>query len=131
MKLHIALATLALFAAGSAPDRRRIVQIAHLWGGEACSDSALAVYADAVSAGHSATKNLFFDVADAAAVAGGNEETLRSIGHPAPREAWAMFRTRIPLTDEELRTIASNVAPYLRKKKSSPPLKLDSTFYLH
>jgi predicted TIM-barrel fold metal-dependent hydrolase len=111
------------------------IQIAHLWGGEAFSDSALAVYADAVSAGHPATKNLYFDVADAAAVAGGNAETLRTIvqrirqiglrrilygsdavgvGHPAPREAWAAFRTQVPFTDEELKVIANNVAPYLR-----------------
>jgi hypothetical protein len=30
-----------------------------------------------------------------------------------PREGWAAFR-RLPLTNEEFRTIATNVAPYLR-----------------
>lgn len=111
------------------------VQIAHLWGGEGFSDPALAVYAEAVSAGHPAAKNLYFDVADAALVAGGSEETLRAIamrmrqiglrrilygsdaamaGHPTPREAWAAFRTELPLTEDEVAIIASNVAPYLR-----------------
>ena len=111
------------------------VQIAHLWGGENFSDAALGGYADAVSAGHPATKNLYFDLADAALVAGGSKETLETIatrirqigprrilygsdaamaGHPAPREAWAAFRTELPLTAEELGIIANNVAPYLR-----------------
>lgn len=30
-----------------------------------------------------------------------------------PREAWAAFR-QLPLTDEEFRTIAADVTPYLR-----------------
>jgi len=29
-------------------------------------------------------------------------------------EAWERVRTQLPLTDEELRQLASNVAPYLR-----------------
>ena len=111
------------------------VQIAHLWGGEAFSDAALGGYADAVSAGHPAARNLYFDVSDAALVAGGSQETLQTIakrirqigpqrilygsdaamvGHPTPRDAWAAFRTEVPLTGEEIRIIASNVAPYLR-----------------
>lgn len=109
------------------------VQIAHLWGGEAFSDSALAVYAEAVAGGHPATKNLYFDVAEAAMVSGGDEEILRTMarrirqigparilygsdsGHQSPSEGWEMFRARVPLTDEELRTIAGNVLPYLRE----------------
>ena len=111
------------------------VQIAHLWGGEAFSDSALAAYADAVSAGRPATKNLYFDVAEAVLVAGASEETLRTIAQRirqigprrilygtdgpvpealSPREGWDAFRTKLPLTEEDLRTIAENVAPYLR-----------------
>lgn len=111
------------------------VQIAHLWGGENFSDAALGGYADAVSAGHPATKNLYFDVSDAALVAGGSKEMLQTIAtrirqigpqrilygsdaamvaHPAPREAWAAFRTDLPLSDEEIAIIANNVAPYLR-----------------
>lgn len=109
------------------------VQIAHLWGGGAFSEPALAAFAEAVSSGHPATKNLYFDISDAALVAGGSEETLRTIAqrirqigvkrilygsdaagtHPPPHEAWAMFRKDIPLTEEEFRIIADNVLPYL------------------
>lgn len=117
----------------AAPDV--VVQIAHLWGGEGFSAPALEVYADAVARGHPSTRNLYFDVSDAAAVAGGSQETLRTLAarirqigldrilygsdavglsHPAPREAWAQFRRDFPLTDEEFRIIASNVAPYMR-----------------
>ena len=35
-------------------------------------------------------------------------------GRPTPLQAWATFRRRMPLTDEELSQIARNVAPYLR-----------------
>jgi predicted TIM-barrel fold metal-dependent hydrolase len=111
------------------------VQIAHLWGGEGFSDDALAAYADAVSGGHPAAKNLYFDLADAALVAGGSQEILQTLatrirqigperilygsdaamrGHPTPGEAWTAFRTAMPLTEEELRIIANNMAPYLR-----------------
>lgn len=111
------------------------VQIAHLWGGGTLSSDALAVYAEAVAAGERSTRNLYFDVSDAAAVAGGSPQRLREIAsrmrqiglarilygsdavglyHPAPREAWAEFRANLPLTAEELAAIADNVAPYLR-----------------
>jgi predicted TIM-barrel fold metal-dependent hydrolase len=111
------------------------VQIAHLWGGEAFSDAALAVYADAVSASDPRTRNLYFDVAEAALVARGSDETLRTIAARirqigprrilygsdgpvpealAPSAAWTEFRTKVPLTEEELRIIASNLAPYMR-----------------
>ena len=36
-----------------------------------------------------------------------------TVGNLPPREAWVAFR-QLPLTDEEFRTIAANVAPYLR-----------------
>jgi predicted TIM-barrel fold metal-dependent hydrolase len=112
-----------------------VVQIAHLWGGGGYSESALAGYADAVTSRHPGTKNLYFDVSDAALVAEGSSEILNAIaarirqigprrvlygsdavgvGHPPPREAWAAFRTQIPLTEEEFRIIAGNLAPYLR-----------------
>jgi predicted TIM-barrel fold metal-dependent hydrolase len=111
------------------------VQIAHLWGGENVSDDALAAYAEAVSKGHPAARNLYFDLADAALVAGNSEEILQKLamrirqigperilygsdgalaGHPTPGEAWTAFRTSLPLTAEELGIIANNVAPYLR-----------------
>jgi predicted TIM-barrel fold metal-dependent hydrolase len=119
----------------AAPDV--VVQIAHLWGGEGFSDEALAVYADAVSSGDPRTKNLYFDVAEAALVARGQTETLRTIARRihqigvtrvlfgsdgpvpealAPREAWRDFRTNVPLTEAEIAAIAGNVAPYLPKQ---------------
>jgi len=111
-----------------------VVQIAHLWGGGGYAESALAAYADAVTSRHPATKNLYFDVSDAALVAKGSPEILNAIAarirqigpgrvlygsdaggsHPPPREAWAAFRTQVPLTDEEFQVIAGNRAPYLR-----------------
>lgn len=36
------------------------------------------------------------------------------LGPPAARQSWLTFRTTVPLTDEEFRTIAGNVAPYFR-----------------
>jgi predicted TIM-barrel fold metal-dependent hydrolase len=41
------------------------IQIAHLWGGENYSRSALAVYAAAVASGDPVTRNLYFDVSGA------------------------------------------------------------------
>jgi predicted TIM-barrel fold metal-dependent hydrolase len=118
----------------AAPDV--VVQIAHLWGGEGFSDSALAAYAEAVAAGHPATKRLYFDVSDAVLVAGGSADMLKTLAqrirqigvqrilygsdaamnrHPTPQEAWKAFRAEMPLTDEEFAAIAGNVAPYLRR----------------
>ena len=112
------------------------VQIAHLWGGEAFSESALVAYADAVSAHLPATKNLYFDLAEVELVLRGQDETVRKRavtlmrqiglgrilwGSDGPRfggapssGAWAASRTVIPLTEDEFNTIAGNAAPYLR-----------------
>lgn len=111
------------------------VQIAHLWGGEAFSESALTVYADAVSAKQPATKNLYFDLTELELVLRGQEESLKKVaalmrriglrrvlwGSDGPRfgdapssEAWKAFRAALPLTQSEFKTIAGNVAPYLR-----------------
>lgn len=110
------------------------VIIAHLWGGGAVSEPALAVYADAVSSGHPAAKNLYFELAQASLVAGSGElyemlaRRIRQIGlnrvyygsdgqfgGASPRAVWSHFRTNVPLTDDELRVIASNVAPLVRR----------------
>ena len=48
------------------------VQIAHLWGGEDFSAAALEYYAEAVAKGLRVTRNLYFDVAEVAFVAGGS-----------------------------------------------------------
>jgi predicted TIM-barrel fold metal-dependent hydrolase len=114
----------------AAPDV--MVQIAHMAGGGRSTDTALSVFADAIAEGDPRTKNLLFDLAT---LTGGQSdenlvrdaERIRQIGldrivygtdtsppHPAPREAWNLLRTRLPLTSEEFRRIAGNVAPYLR-----------------
>ena len=106
------------------------VIIAHLWGGAGYVDEALAAYAEAISTNHPATNNLYFDVAQIAMVEGKSEENLRKIadrmrqigmsrmlygsdgpwgnGMP-PGEVWKDFQARMPLTQGELRLIASNV----------------------
>ena len=110
------------------------VQIAHLWGGEALSEPALGVYADAVASGDARFRNLYFDVAELALVVTDKAalqriaDRMRQMGMSRilygsdapeteakpPREAWALFRGALPLTDAELRAIAENVAPYLK-----------------
>jgi len=108
------------------------IQIAHMAGGGRSTDSALAVFADAIAAGDTRTKNLYFDVATL--TAGQSKEGLqkdamrmRQIGlkrilygtdtsppHPPARISWGNFKGLMPLTDAEFRTIAGNVAPYMR-----------------
>jgi predicted TIM-barrel fold metal-dependent hydrolase len=107
------------------------VQIAHFaGGGPGYTDEALEVYAEAIAAGDPRTKNLYFDIATVAD--GQNDEVLRTfakrirqvgphrvlygtdLAPPPARHSWLTFRTTVPLTDEEMRTIAGNVAPYLR-----------------
>jgi len=107
------------------------VQIAHFaGGGPGYTDEALAVYADAIAAGDPRTKNLYFDVATVADEQ--SAETLKTfarrirqvglqrvlfgtdLGPPMPRQSWLIFRTTVPLTDDEFKTIAGNVAPYFR-----------------
>jgi predicted TIM-barrel fold metal-dependent hydrolase len=108
------------------------VTVAHLWGGGNYSAEALAAYAEAVSSGDPATRNLSFDVAEVWIGRGSPEERetivqrMRQIGlerllygsdagKGTPRAAWEAFRQALPLTEEEFRTLANNVAPYLRE----------------
>jgi predicted TIM-barrel fold metal-dependent hydrolase len=117
----------------SAPDVP--VQIAHLAGGGGySSDDALAVFAEALAARDPRVRHVYFDIATDVTEST-PDATLRVItarlrqigldrilfgadtpidGRPAPLQAWATFRRRIPLSNDELRVIASNVAPYLR-----------------
>ncbi len=111
------------------------VQIAHLWGGNEFRPAALAVYADAVTAGDPRTRNLYFDLTEIEPGAGGSREAMQEIARrlrqiglervlygsdatsadaPPPVLRWARLRARLPLTDDELRVIADNVAPYMR-----------------
>jgi hypothetical protein len=96
--------------------------------------SALVAYADAVSARHRATKNLYFDVTQLALILRGRREVLERMatlirqigvgrilygsdgpifGNEQPAEAWATFRRELPLTGDEFKTIANNIAPYI------------------
>ena len=107
------------------------VQIAHFaGGGPGYTDEALEVYAEAIAAKDPRTKNLYFDFATVAD--GQPKEVLQKfaerirqvgpgrvlygtdLGPPAARQSWMNFRMTVPLTDEEFKTIAGNVAPYFR-----------------
>lgn len=112
------------------------IQIAHMGSGGffrlGAPDEALKVFADAAAAGSPLMKNLFFDVTGSVygTQTAGSLDTLavrmRAIGLKrilfgsdlpffpleAPGPAWARFRRLMPLTNEELRVIAGNVAPY-------------------
>lgn len=110
------------------------VQIAHLSasGPGYHSDDALEVYANAAVAGDPRMKNVYFDVASMV-LESTPQETLDLVakrirqlgvkrilfgsdrsanGNEPPKKAWAAF-LRLPLTEEEFRTISGNVAPYV------------------
>jgi predicted TIM-barrel fold metal-dependent hydrolase len=121
----------------AAPDV--VVQIAHLWGGNQFVPSALTVFANAVAAGDPRTKNLYFDLTEiepAAAITNNPEKTMQEIARfirqiglkrilygsdaaatsdaPPTSLRWARLRSKLPLTNKELRVVANNVAPYMR-----------------
>ncbi|MPZ21424.1 MAG: amidohydrolase family protein [Luteitalea sp.] len=127
-----AAAFLELFEA--APDMP--VQVGHLAGAGGYDDpqvdEALEVFVDAIAAADVRTKNLFFDVSGVAGLGdwmGKAHEIaarLRQLGLERllygsdgtadllrPRDAWAAF-SKLPLSAEEFRVIATNVAPYMR-----------------
>ena len=115
------------------------VQIAHLCGSagyrdrDSTVDAAMEVFADAIEKHDPRTRRLWFDVTTVVDSSTTSEEAalivhrIRQVGvgrvlygsdahargNLAPREGWAMFR-RLPLTDAEFRTIANNVAPFMR-----------------
>lgn len=112
------------------------IQIAHLAGagryGDPLVDQALSVFVDAIEKGDPRTRHLWFDVTSVAAGTPSPEHMeqiaarIRQLGvnrvlygsdaavpTNTPREGWAAFK-RLPLSEEEFRTIATNVAPYLR-----------------
>jgi predicted TIM-barrel fold metal-dependent hydrolase len=111
--------------AAAAPDVP--VVVAHLWGGGPASEEALAVYAK--------QPNLWFETSGAVNVGASREELakiaarMREIGlkrflfgsdGPDYLDAgelgnvWPQMHQRLPLTEEELAVIGSNVAPFLR-----------------
>jgi predicted TIM-barrel fold metal-dependent hydrolase/DNA-binding beta-propeller fold protein YncE len=125
------------------------VQIAHLAGAggydDPTTDQALAVFVEAVARGDPRVQHVYYDVTTAV----GRGPTIRAnqgaliarrlrelgiqrvlFGSDAaaapnlpPREAWRLF-TQLPLTQEELATIAGNVPPYL--SAATPPSAIQS-----
>ena len=114
------------------------VQVAHLAGtgpgyDDPAAHEAMEVLAQAVERDDARTRRLWFDVTTVADRNISTEDAnrlarrLRQVGlervlygsdaavgdNLRPREGWAAFR-RLPLSDEELARVASNVAPYLR-----------------
>ncbi|HEY3038722.1 MAG TPA: amidohydrolase family protein [Pyrinomonadaceae bacterium] len=112
------------------------VQIAHLAGAggyDDLTDAALNVFVEAIAGRDARVKNLWFDVTTVVRSSITPDKAklvatrIRQIGigrvlygsdapaggNLAPREGWAAFR-QLPLTDKEFKTIAENVAPYMR-----------------
>jgi predicted TIM-barrel fold metal-dependent hydrolase len=111
------------------------VQIAHLAGSggyDSIADAALSVFVDAIAHRDPRAKNLWFDVTTVARDASPADAQLLAArirqlgvqrvlfgsdaaagGNLAPRESWAEF-LKLPLSEAEFRTIANNVAPYMR-----------------
>ena len=112
------------------------IQIAHMGSAGGEPDSATAVFADAIVAKDPRVKNLYFDITQSVLPDGSQSQeqlarmadVFRRIGlqriffgtdmtgpggNPPPREHWKAVR-KLPLTDAELRVLASNVPPYLR-----------------
>lgn len=118
-----------------APDVPVVVN--HLWGGGAYSAEALKVFAEAFQRRDPKTDNLWFDLAqtpmsndeDRVQIA----ERMRQIGLArmlygsdgsqwggvSPKQHWLGFNKCMPLTREERKAVATNVAPFLRE--TSPP----------
>jgi predicted TIM-barrel fold metal-dependent hydrolase len=109
------------------------VQVAHMAGGGFSSDSALAVFAGAFAARDPRVAHLYFDVASITAAVperalAQDAARMREIGldrflwgsdlasaDTPLRRQWRLYRGLSPLTDVELRVLATNVAPYLRR----------------
>lgn len=113
----------------AAPDSP--VQIAHVagWGGYGPeTDAAFEVFAQASAAGDRRVRNLWVDLSGvsglpeqrAALLAGqlrqlGIGKLLFGIDGPVNAAAWQTFSRSMPVSSEELRTIAGNLAPYFRR----------------
>ena len=118
------------------PEARDVpVQIAHLAGAggyDSTTDAALAVFTEAIARRDPLARRLWFDVTTVSRNATPEDLKLLALrirqlgpervlfgsdaptgGNLAPRESWADF-LRVPLTEAEFRTIATNVAPYMR-----------------
>ena len=111
------------------------VQIAHLTGAGGYSDPsidpALIVFIDAIKQNDARSRRLWFDISGVVTAATTTEQStliatrIRELGVQrilygtdgfginSAREGWAAF-SKLPLTIDEFRTIASNVPPYMR-----------------
>src|SRR5436190_6878785 len=112
------------------------IQIAHMGSTAGKPDENTKVFADAIAAKDPRAKNLYFDITQTVLTDGSQTSeqlaqiaaALRRIGleriffgtdmtlpgnNPPPREHWKAVR-RLPLTDAELRVLASNVPPYMK-----------------
>ncbi|HEX2717996.1 MAG TPA: amidohydrolase family protein [Gemmatimonadaceae bacterium] len=111
------------------------VQIAHMAGaGRYVHDDAMAVFAEAAQRKDPRMKNVYVDLATVVTESQTDStialitKRIRQVGvdhvlfgadapvlnRPRPLQAWATIRRRLPLSDDELRTIATNVARYMR-----------------
>ena len=113
------------------------VQIAHLAGAgdfDPTIDSALTVFIEAIAKNDRRMKNVWFDVTSVAHPGTTPERAsliarrirqlnvkrvlygsdAHSSPDAAPRRAWSIFQ-KVPLTPKEFRTIAGNVAPYMKR----------------
>jgi predicted TIM-barrel fold metal-dependent hydrolase len=120
------------------PEARGIaVQIAHLAGAgsydDTSVDEALKVFVAAIAQHDPRMSKVYFDVSGVAGYGEWEKKTaviaarIRQLGvervlfgsdgfgggNLAPQDAWAAFR-RLPSSEEEFRTIATNVTPYMR-----------------
>ena len=113
------------------------MQIAHLAGAggynDAGADEVMGVFIDAIAKKDPRVRQLYFDVSGVAGLGNWRPRAaviaarLAAVGvervlygtdgaggpNPTPEQGWAAFR-ELPLTDAEFRTIASNVAPYMK-----------------
>ena len=113
------------------------IQIAHLAGAggydDPSVDQALAVFVNAIAKQDPRMTHVYFDVSGVAGYGKWAEKAnliatrIRQLGvdhilygsdgygggNLAPREAWAAF-LQLPLSDDEFRTIANNIAPYMK-----------------
>ena len=111
------------------------VQVAHLGGaGRYAYDSVTQVFVDAIRSGDRRMNNVYFDLATVVTDAQSPQtielvtRRLRELGlnrilfgadtptgsRADPVMAWATIRRRLTLSEDELKIVAGNVAPYLR-----------------
>jgi len=111
------------------------VQIAHLAGGggfaDPSIDPALRVFVDAIAQGDPIVRHLWFDVSGVVTAATTGQQAMLiatrirelgvqrilygtdGLGIDSAREGWASF-LKLPLTNDEFRTVATNIPPYMR-----------------